>query len=73
MTIHNLFVGLRPEAPNLPGKVELHGEKLDLGRIWHDVYAVGAEKDHIVPWQNVRAPSAFFRLRGKQISLHTQA
>ena len=35
----------------LPGKIELYGEKLDLGRIRHDVYAVGAEKDHIVPWQ----------------------
>jgi len=35
----------------VPGKIELYGEKLDLGRIRHDVYAVGAEKDHIVPWQ----------------------
>ena len=35
----------------VPGKIELHGKKLDLGRIRHDVYAVGAEKDHIVPWQ----------------------
>jgi polyhydroxyalkanoate synthase len=35
----------------VPGKIELCGEKLDLGRIRHDVYAVGAEKDHIVPWQ----------------------
>jgi polyhydroxyalkanoate synthase len=35
----------------VPGKIELFGEKLDLGRIRHDVYAVGAEKDHIVPWQ----------------------
>ena len=35
----------------VPGKIELHGEKLDLGSIRHDVYAVGAEKDHIVPWQ----------------------
>ena len=35
----------------VPGKVELYGEKLDLGRIRNDVYAVGAEKDHIVPWQ----------------------
>jgi polyhydroxyalkanoate synthase len=33
-----------------PGKVELKGEKLDLGRIRQDIYAVGAEKDHIVPW-----------------------
>ncbi len=33
-----------------PGKVELKGERLDLGRIKLDTYAVGAEKDHIVPW-----------------------
>jgi polyhydroxyalkanoate synthase len=35
----------------VPGKVMLKGEKLNLGRIQQDVYAVGAEKDHIVPWQ----------------------
>jgi len=35
----------------VPGRIELYGEKLDLGRIWHDIYAVGAEKDHIVPWR----------------------
>ena len=34
----------------VPGKVELKGEALDLGRITLDAYAVGAEKDHIVPW-----------------------
>jgi len=33
-----------------PGKVHLKGEALDLGRIRMDLYAVGAEKDHIVPW-----------------------
>jgi polyhydroxyalkanoate synthase len=33
-----------------PGKVRLKGEALDLGRIRLDLYAVGAEKDHIVPW-----------------------
>jgi polyhydroxyalkanoate synthase len=33
-----------------PGKVELKGERLDLSRITLDTYAVGAEKDHIVPW-----------------------
>ena len=33
-----------------PGKVHLKGEALDLGRIHQDIYAVGAEKDHIVPW-----------------------
>jgi len=33
-----------------PGKVHLKGEAIDLGRIQLDAYAVGAEKDHIVPW-----------------------
>ena len=33
-----------------PGKIALKGEALDLGRITLDTYAVGAEKDHIVPW-----------------------
>jgi len=34
----------------VPGKVHLKGEAIDLGRITLDAYAVGAEKDHIVPW-----------------------
>ncbi|MEA2790482.1 MAG: poly[(R)-3-hydroxyalkanoate] polymerase subunit PhaC [Acetobacteraceae bacterium] len=34
----------------VPGRVTLKGEALDLGRIKLDTYAVGAEKDHIVPW-----------------------
>ena len=34
----------------VPGRIELKGEKLDLGAIRQDIYAVGAEKDHIVPW-----------------------
>jgi polyhydroxyalkanoate synthase subunit PhaC len=33
-----------------PGKVRLKGEALDLGQIGLDIYAVGAERDHIVPW-----------------------
>ena len=33
-----------------PGRIELEGRRLDLGRVDLDVYAVGAEKDHIVPW-----------------------
>ena len=28
------------------------GRPIDLGRITGDVYAVGAEKDHIVPWKS---------------------
>lgn len=35
-----------------PGKVRLKDEALDLGRIKLDMYAVGAEKDHIVPWDS---------------------
>ena len=33
-----------------PGKVQLKGVPLDLGQVRLDIYAVGAEKDHIVPW-----------------------
>ncbi len=45
--LHNTYV-----ENNLirPGKVHLKGEALDLGRIRQAAYAVGAEKDHIVPW-----------------------
>ena len=34
------------------GKVELMGRPIELGRITSAVYAVGAEKDHIVPWKS---------------------
>lgn len=33
-----------------PGKVTLKGVPLDLSQIRQDCYAIGAEKDHIVPW-----------------------
>jgi polyhydroxyalkanoate synthase len=33
-----------------PRTITLKGEAIDLGRIDLDTYAVGAEKDHIVPW-----------------------
>ena len=33
-----------------PGKLRLKGEALDLGQVRLDIYAVGAERDHIVPW-----------------------
>jgi polyhydroxyalkanoate synthase len=33
-----------------PGRISLKGKSIDLGRIVQDIYAVGAEKDHIVPW-----------------------
>jgi polyhydroxyalkanoate synthase len=35
-----------------PDKVKLDDVPIDLGRIKQDVYAVGAEKDHIVPWKS---------------------
>lgn len=35
-----------------PGRISLLGQPIDLGRIRQDVYAVGAEKDHIVPWRS---------------------
>ncbi|MFH5923022.1 PHA/PHB synthase family protein [Roseomonas xinghualingensis] len=34
----------------VPERIKLHGEAIDLGRIKQDIYAVGAERDHIVPW-----------------------
>jgi len=34
----------------VPGRIRLKGEGISLGRIGLDIYAVGAEKDHIVPW-----------------------
>ena len=45
--LHNTYV-----ENNLikPGKVHLKGEALDLRRIQLDMYAVCAEKDHIVLW-----------------------
>jgi polyhydroxyalkanoate synthase len=33
-----------------PGKVRLAGQPINLGRIRQDIYAVGTERDHIVPW-----------------------
>ena len=46
--LHNTYI-----ENNLiqPGKIHLMGEALDLRRITLDIYAVGAEKDHIVPWE----------------------
>ena len=35
-----------------PDHLVLDGEPIDLGRITLDLYSVGAEKDHIVPWQS---------------------
>jgi polyhydroxyalkanoate synthase len=35
-----------------PSKVEIKSRPIDLGKINGDIYAVGAEKDHIVPWKS---------------------
>jgi polyhydroxyalkanoate synthase len=35
-----------------PGKIVLKGVPIDLGKITQDVYAVGAEQDHLVPWKS---------------------
>jgi polyhydroxyalkanoate synthase len=35
-----------------PGKIVLKGVPIDLGKIHQDVYAVGTEQDHIVPWKS---------------------
>ncbi|WP_245607007.1 PHA/PHB synthase family protein [Pseudonocardia spinosispora] len=37
------------------GKMELAGERLDLGDIEHDSYVITAEADHIAPWTGVYA------------------
>jgi len=34
-----------------PGKITLLDQPVDLGNIKNDIYAIGAEKDHIVPWR----------------------
>jgi polyhydroxyalkanoate synthase len=51
-TAHSWYLRNTYSENNLikPGKVRLKGEALDLSRITLDIYAVGAEKDHIVPW-----------------------
>jgi len=35
-----------------PGKLEFLGEKIDLGKVDNDIYAVGTLEDHIVPWRS---------------------
>ncbi len=51
-TAHSWYLRNTYSENNLikPGKIELKGEPLDLRRITLDTFAVGAEKDHIVPW-----------------------
>ncbi len=35
-----------------PNRLVLNGVPIDLGQIRQDIYAVGTEQDHIVPWQS---------------------
>lgn len=35
-----------------PNKIVLKDIPVDLGRIYQDIYAVGTQQDHIVPWQS---------------------
>ena len=35
-----------------PNHVSLKGVPIDLGQIRQDIYAVGTEQDHIVPWRS---------------------
>jgi polyhydroxyalkanoate synthase subunit PhaC len=36
----------------VPGRVSVKGVPIDLGQIRQDIYAVGTEQDHIVPWRS---------------------
>src|SRR4051794_7956941 len=53
-TAHSWYLRNTYRENNLikPGAVVLDGVPLDLGRVTLDIYAVGAEKDHIVPWDS---------------------
>lgn len=53
-TAHSFYLRNTYLENNLtkPGKISLLGQPIDLRRIRQDVYAVGAEKDHIVPWRS---------------------
>ncbi|HET8844524.1 MAG TPA: class I poly(R)-hydroxyalkanoic acid synthase [Ktedonobacteraceae bacterium] len=49
-----------------PNKIVLKGVPIDLSRIYQDIYAVGTQQDHIVPWKSawrisqlVRGPVRF--------------
>jgi polyhydroxyalkanoate synthase len=41
------------------GRMELAGQRLDLGRIRQDVYCVAAEQDHIALWRSVYCGARF--------------
>jgi polyhydroxyalkanoate synthase len=52
-TAHSFYLRHTYLENNLikPGKVSLLGKPIDLSRIAGEIYAIGAEKDHIVPWR----------------------
>ncbi|MTW13927.1 alpha/beta hydrolase [Pseudoduganella eburnea] len=41
-----------------PGRLDIRGQKLDLGRIRQPLYAVGAVADHITPWRSTYRSAA---------------
>ena len=52
-TAHSFYLRNTYLENNLvkPGRVVVKGVPIDLGQIRQDLYVVGAEQDHIVPWQ----------------------
>jgi polyhydroxyalkanoate synthase len=59
--LHADFLALFLENPLCePGRLEILGTRIDLGRVTADVYAVGALTDHITPWDACyRTPQLF--------------
>jgi polyhydroxyalkanoate synthase len=53
-TAHSFYLRNTYVENNLikPGKIVLKGTPIDLRRITNDIYAIGAQSDHIVPWDS---------------------
>ncbi len=53
-TAHAFYMRNTYSENNLikPNKIVLKGVPIDLGRICQDIYAVGTQQDHIVPWKS---------------------
>ena len=53
-TAHSFYLRNTYVENNLikPGKIVLKGTPIDLRRIANDIYAIGAQSDHIVPWDS---------------------
>ncbi len=43
-----------------PGGLTVRGTPVDLGKVDLDVYVVGGETDHIIPWDSARAATTMF-------------